>query len=84
VLADVSLGRMDRVVVLEGVVVSVDVEEASVGAGAVDVDAPTTMGDAGLEEATLLVAEVPNIGAVEVELTKGGAFSMYEPDGWTA
>ncbi len=81
---EVLLDMTDDVVVPEGVVVSVDVEEVSGEAGTVDVDAPCTTGAAGLEEATLFVAEVPKVGAVEVELTKGGAFSIYEPFGCTA
>ena len=65
---------MDTVVVTEGVVVSVDVEEVSGEAGTVDVARSDTE-DAGLEEAILLVAETPKIGAVDVELTKSAAFS---------
>jgi hypothetical protein len=85
VLANVSLGRMDRVVVLEGVVVSVDVEEITGEFSVVeDVDALSTVEDAGLEMAALLVAEAGKVGAVEVELTNGGAFSIYEPLGCTA
>ena len=81
-LAEVALGSMDRVVVLDGVVVSVEVEEITGDAGVVeDVEATGMVEDVGLEKAALLVAAVPNVDAVEVELTKGGAFSMYEPDG---
>jgi hypothetical protein len=42
-------------------------EEAKI----VEVGAPSVVGDAGLEEATLLVAEVPNVSAVDVELHEG-------------
>jgi hypothetical protein len=83
VLAEVSFGRVDSVVVPEGVVVSVEVEEVSGETGPVDV-APSTTEDGVFEMAALLVPDVSIVGAVEVELTKGGAFSMYEPDGWTA
>jgi hypothetical protein len=79
-LVEVPLSMMDDVVVPEGVVVSADVEVLE-EAGIVDVDAPSVVEDVGIEVATLLVAEVPNVGAVDVELTNGGAFSMYEPFG---
>ena len=72
---------MAKVVVLEGVFVSVDVEEVSGEPGTVDVGVTCTTGAPGLEDATLLVVEVRSVGAVDVELTKGGAFSIYEPLG---
>ena len=76
---------MDKVVVPEGVVVSVEVEEITGESGVVeDVEAAGMVEDVRLEKAALLVAAVPNVDAVDVELTKGGAFSTYEPDGWTA
>ena len=77
VLAEVSFGRMDCVVV------PVEIEEVSGETGAVDV-APSTTEDGVFEMAALLVPDVSTDGAVEVELTNGGAFSMYEPSGCTA
>jgi hypothetical protein len=64
-LVEVPLSMMDDVVVPEGVVVSADVEVLE-EAGIVDVDAPSVVEDVGIEVATLLVAEVPNVGAVDV------------------
>jgi hypothetical protein len=84
-LVEVPLDMMDNVVVREGVVASVDVEEITGEFGVVEeAEATGTVKDAGLGIATLLVAEVPNVGAVDVELTNGGAFSMYEPFGCVA
>jgi len=49
--------------------VSVDVVEVSEEAGIVDVDASTAAGEAVLEAVLLTVSTVPNVGAVDVELT---------------
>jgi hypothetical protein len=52
------------------------VVEAGWEAGTVDVDAGSTAGDVVVEDVVALVFEDPNVGVVEVELTKGGAFAM--------
>jgi hypothetical protein len=64
--------------------VSADVREVSSEIGTVDVDVSRTVVDAALGELLLGQTEEFNVGAVEVELTKGGAFAMYEPSACTA
>ena len=58
----------------------------SVGAGVVvggelgdDADAPSIAGIGAMEEVALLEDGVLIVGAVEVELTNGGALMMYVP-----
>ncbi len=75
----VPLGMKDEVAVPEGVVVSVDVEMSGI-TGTVDVEASGTAGGM-LETVVVLASELFNVGAVDVELTKGGAFSIYKPLG---
>jgi hypothetical protein len=84
VLVEVTPGPFDDVVALEGAAVSVDVVEVSREAGTVEVAAPRTEGDTVPDELLPVAAEVSNVGAVDVELTKGGALSMYEPSDCTA
>jgi hypothetical protein len=71
---------MDNVVVPEGVVVSVDVVNVFEVAGTVDVEASGAvggmLGTVVVLVAVLLAAELFNVAAVEVELTKGGAFPI--------
>jgi hypothetical protein len=52
-----------------------EVVEVSKEAGTVDV-AARTAGDVVVADVVPPVSEVSNVGAVEVELTKGGAFAM--------
>jgi hypothetical protein len=78
----VPFGMKDEVAVPEGVVVSVDVSKVSEVVGTVDVEASGAA--EGMLEAVLLASELFNVGAVEVEFTKGGAFSIYKPLGCTA
>ncbi len=79
----VPLDMTDDVVATEGVVVSVNVMMVSEVAGTVDVEASGTAGDV-LEAVVLLASKLSNVGAVDVELTKGGSFSIYKPLGCTA
>jgi hypothetical protein len=71
----------------ELVVVPAELPDAN---GVVDVEESGTDEDAsldGLENASvaaLLVVDVAICIGVEVDETNGGAFSMYEPKGWTA
>jgi hypothetical protein len=53
-----------------------DVVDVSDETGAVDVGAPRTAGDATGDELLPVGVEVSNVGAVEVELTKGNALAM--------
>ncbi len=79
----VPFAMMDDVVVPEGVVVSVDVSNVSEVVGTVDVEA-SGAAEGMLETVVVPISELCNVGAVEVELTKGGAFSIYKPLGCTA
>ena len=60
------------------------------GEAVVDVEASGTEGDAtpmvdeDVSVAVLFIVDVVNCAGVEVEETNGGAFSMYDPEGWTA
>ena len=79
---------MDEVVVVGAVAsvgagVGVGVEELSEELGN-DVDAPSTARIGALEEVGLLEDGVLIVGAVEVELTNGGALVMYDPFDCTA
>ena len=64
--------------------------ELSAGDRAVDVDASGAEGDATVDVvedvsvAVLFVIDGVICTGVEVDEINGGAFSMYEPDGWTA
>ena len=82
-LVEVPLGAMDELVVLEDVLVSVEVVEVSEAAGAVEVEASGTAGDM-LETVVVPVSELSIVGVVDVELTKGGAFTMYVLPGCAA
>jgi hypothetical protein len=78
----VLFDMIDDVAVPEGVVVLVNVEMSEV-AGGVDVEASGTVGDV-LETVVLLASEFSNVGGVDVDLTKGRPFVMYELSGCTA
>ena len=55
-----------------------------VGAASGTVEDATLADDADVSGASSLVVEVAICTGVDVEDTNGGAFSMYDPDGWTA
>ena len=57
--------------------------ELSGAAGTVDVEASGRAGDV-LETVVLLASELSNVGGVDVDLTKGRAFVMYDLSGCTA
>jgi hypothetical protein len=61
-------------------------DELSVATRTIDVETFGAAGDTPVDVAVAssFVVDVVICGAVEVEETNGGAFSMYEPDGWTA
>lgn len=62
-------------------------EELSDEEGTIEVGASGAAGDATLEleaDVPAPMVDVAICDGVEVEETNGGAFSMYEPDGWTA
>ena len=59
--------------------------EVSAAAGDVELTVVATVLGAGLlDDWGTVVVDVAICPGVEVDDTNGGAFSMYEPDGWTA
>jgi hypothetical protein len=76
VVGAVVVGGVSGKTFVEVAFVSADVVEVLSETGTVDVDASRTAEDAPPDELLLVAAEDSNVGAVDVELTKGKAFSM--------
>jgi len=68
------VGAVELSFVVGGVAAASD--ELSEGLGEVVVDAPSTAGDVSVEDVVLLEDGELDVGAVEVELTNGGALAM--------